>query len=338
MDDGNLFRRIARRTPAPLDGIIEYGAGALDDLVRDHRRACGRPARRLGPRAHPPHAAVAARVMRRTSAAEVRRPGEHPRGEPSLLVGNRSGGLMIPDTFVFSAAFYEHFGADRRFHSSPTTSPPRPADGPGPALRRRPPSRDAARRVRARRPGLVCPGGDYRRSGRLARDKMVFGGRRGLVRLALERDVPTSRRRDRRARDGAFPHPRPAGRGAARARQADAHRGAARRTGPRSASTRSTCRAASRCRRRSRSTCCRRSTCGSATGATRTLDTAYEITARDAGGAQRAGRGAEHCPSSADPGRCGNRRRAISSGTQQRPRPGDRREARRHPSHHRHHR
>ena len=32
MDDGNPFRRLARHTPAPLDGLAEYAAGALSDL------------------------------------------------------------------------------------------------------------------------------------------------------------------------------------------------------------------------------------------------------------------------------------------------------------------
>jgi len=35
---------------------------------------------------------------------------------PVLLVGNHSGGTLIADTFVFTQAFYDHFGADRRFH------------------------------------------------------------------------------------------------------------------------------------------------------------------------------------------------------------------------------
>jgi hypothetical protein len=31
MSDGNPFRRLARH-PAPFDGLVEYGAGALTDL------------------------------------------------------------------------------------------------------------------------------------------------------------------------------------------------------------------------------------------------------------------------------------------------------------------
>ena len=32
MAEANPFRRLARHTPAPLDGLVEYGAGALTDL------------------------------------------------------------------------------------------------------------------------------------------------------------------------------------------------------------------------------------------------------------------------------------------------------------------
>src|SRR5437764_2844156 len=42
---------------------------------------------------------------------------EHiPAEGPVLLVGNHSGGTMIADSFVFSQAFYERFGANRLFH------------------------------------------------------------------------------------------------------------------------------------------------------------------------------------------------------------------------------
>src|SRR4051812_14073427 len=39
-----------------------------------------------------------------------------PTDEPVLLVGNHSGGTLISDTFIFSQAFYDHFGTGRRFH------------------------------------------------------------------------------------------------------------------------------------------------------------------------------------------------------------------------------
>jgi hypothetical protein len=33
MHPANPIRRLARRTPTPIDGVVEYGAGFLDDLM-----------------------------------------------------------------------------------------------------------------------------------------------------------------------------------------------------------------------------------------------------------------------------------------------------------------
>ena len=114
-------------------------------------------------------------------------------GEPSLLVGNHSGGLMIADTFVFSAAFYDHFGPDQRFHQLAHDVA---AKSPLLGLIRRygvvPASHDNARAAfDLGAPVLVYPGGDYetfrpelaRRPDRVRRPP-------GLRQLALERDVP----------------------------------------------------------------------------------------------------------------------------------------------------
>ncbi len=115
-------------------------------------------------------------------------------GGPVLLVGNHSGGTLIADTFVFSEAFYRHFGADRTFHqlahdlvfavpgiramlSRYGTVPASPAN------MRRALDRDAAL--------LVYPGGDhetFRPSWESA--EIDFAGRTGFVKLALELGVP----------------------------------------------------------------------------------------------------------------------------------------------------
>jgi hypothetical protein len=47
---------------------------------------------------------------------EVRGLENIPKDGPVLLVGNHSGGTLISDTFVFSAAFYDYFGPQREFH------------------------------------------------------------------------------------------------------------------------------------------------------------------------------------------------------------------------------
>lgn len=113
---------------------------------------------------------------------------------PVLLVGNHSGGTLIADTFVFTQAFYDHFGAERRFHqlahdlvfalpgvramlSRYGTIPASPKN------MRRALARDAAL--------LVYPGGDhetYRAS--WESDEIDFAGRKGFVKLALEVGTP----------------------------------------------------------------------------------------------------------------------------------------------------
>jgi 1-acyl-sn-glycerol-3-phosphate acyltransferase len=126
--------------------------------------------------------------------ADVRGLNNIPAEGPALLVGNHSGGTLISDTFVFSQAFYDHFGPLRRFHqlahdlvfqipgvrgslSRYGTVPASPEN------MRRTLKRDAAL--------LVYPGGDhetYRPSWESA--QIDFAGRTGFVRLAIEYDVP----------------------------------------------------------------------------------------------------------------------------------------------------
>ena len=124
---------------------------------------------------------------------EVRGLGNVPDDGPVLLVGNHSGGNMIPDTLVFTVAFNTYFGVERPFYqlahnlvlslpglgwlrkfgtvaASPDNA--RKALGSGAAL-------------------LVYPGGDYevhRPSWQSSR--VDFGGRKGFLRLALEQEVP----------------------------------------------------------------------------------------------------------------------------------------------------
>ena len=193
MDSANPLRRLARVTPAPLDGLVEYGAGALNDL---RELVEGLP--------DDPIDAWDAEHIRRTlpwlraiNAAyfrpEVRGLENIPVGEPSLLVGNHSGGLLIADTFVLSAAFYDHFGPDRRFHQLAHDVA---AKSPALGLIRRygvvPASHDNARAAfKLNAPVLVYPGGDYETfRPSWHSDQIEFGGRRGFVKLALEENVP----------------------------------------------------------------------------------------------------------------------------------------------------
>ena len=120
---------------------------------------------------------------------------EHiPAEGPVLLVGNHSGGTMIADSFVFSQAFYERFGANRLFHQLAhdlvfkmpglRTLVQRWGTVPAsPENMRRALDRGAAL--------LVYPGGDletFRPSWQTS--DIRFDGRMGFVKLALEHDVP----------------------------------------------------------------------------------------------------------------------------------------------------
>src|SRR5437588_4673158 len=124
---------------------------------------------------------------------EVRGMENIPTGGPSLLVGNHSGGTMIADTFVFAYCFYERFGPYRRFHQLAHDVAARsPALG---ILRRYgvlAASHENARKAFQRRaPVLVYPGGDYETfRPSWHSDRIEFGGRKGFIRLALERGVP----------------------------------------------------------------------------------------------------------------------------------------------------
>ena len=125
---------------------------------------------------------------------EVRGLENIPDDGPVLLVGNHSGGTLISDTFVFAAAFYEHFGPAREFHQlahdmvfrvpgiralvSRWGTVPASPENMATAL-----DRGAAL--------LVYPGGDhetYRPSWESS--TIDFDGRMGFARLALEHAIP----------------------------------------------------------------------------------------------------------------------------------------------------
>jgi 1-acyl-sn-glycerol-3-phosphate acyltransferase len=124
---------------------------------------------------------------------EVRGLGNIPDSGPVLLVGNHSGGNLLPDTGVFTLAFSTYFGAERPFyqlaHNLVLTLPGLAwlrkfgtvAASPANA-------RDA---LRSGAVLLVYPGGDYEvHRPSWERNRIDFGGRKGFLRLALEQDVP----------------------------------------------------------------------------------------------------------------------------------------------------
>src|SRR5947209_13237 len=124
---------------------------------------------------------------------EVRGLGNIPDSGPVLLVGNHSGGNMTPDTILFTLAFTTFFGVERRFYQlahNLVLAMPWLA-----SLRKfgtvaASPS-NASEALDSGAALLVYPGGDYdvHRPTWLA-NKVDFGGRKGFIRMAVEKGVP----------------------------------------------------------------------------------------------------------------------------------------------------
>jgi 1-acyl-sn-glycerol-3-phosphate acyltransferase len=110
-----------------------------------------------------------------------------------LLVGNHTGGNMSPEVTIFTLAFNTYFGVERLFyqlaHNLVLTMP-----GLG-FLRKygtmAASPQNAQKALDAGAALLVFPGGDYEvHRPSWEGGKVDFGGRKGFIRLALDRDVP----------------------------------------------------------------------------------------------------------------------------------------------------
>ena len=125
--------------------------------------------------------------------ADVRGLENIPAEGPVLLVGNHSGGNMTPDTLVLTLAFNTYFGVERRFfqlaHNLVVSMPWLASLRKYGTVAASP--ENAKKALDSGAALLVYPGGDYevhRPSWESAR--VNFGGRKGYLRLALEKDVP----------------------------------------------------------------------------------------------------------------------------------------------------
>jgi 1-acyl-sn-glycerol-3-phosphate acyltransferase len=190
----DAVKAVARGSAIAVDGIAKTGAGALRDLG-SIRHGLNRgddldewDAEYIR-RTLPLNRALLGAYFR----AEVRGMDNIPASGPVLLVGNHSGGLLIVDTFVFTMAFYTHFGPERRFHQLAHDLAARlPVTG---ALRRYgtvAASHENARAAfRRDAPVLVYPGGDYETfRPTWESDQVQLAGRQGFVRLAAAEGVP----------------------------------------------------------------------------------------------------------------------------------------------------
>jgi 1-acyl-sn-glycerol-3-phosphate acyltransferase len=175
-----------------VDATIAWSGMAADDLLHMDRTLDGNDVDAWDPDYVRRVLPVWRSVMRAYFRGEVRGLDNIPEHGPSLLVGNHSGGTIIADTFVFAGEFYAHFGPDRRFHQLAHDIAARL---PGTGLSRWgtvAASHDNARAAFDRGASvLVYPGGDYETfRPTWHSDRIEFGGRKGFVKLALERRVP----------------------------------------------------------------------------------------------------------------------------------------------------
>src|SRR5437763_6061170 len=188
----SLLRSAVGAALSAVDGAVAWSEMAVSDLVHLRRALEGNDVDAWDPdyirRVLPLWRAFLGTYFR----GEVRGLENVPESGPALLVGNHSGGTMIVDTFLFATEFYAHFGPERRFHQLAHDIAARlPATG----LSRW--GTVAASHENARRafdkdaPVLVYPGGDYETfRPTWHSDRIEFAGRKGFIRLALERGVP----------------------------------------------------------------------------------------------------------------------------------------------------
>jgi 1-acyl-sn-glycerol-3-phosphate acyltransferase len=188
----NPVRELARHAPSLVGGVAAMAENLVTDVASLRSGFAGDDLDEWDPDYIRRTLPVMGAFFQRYFRGEVRGLENIPPAGPVLLVGNHSGGTMIADTFVFTTAFYEHFGTNRRFHQLAHDVAARM-----PGLGIRPYGTVAASHKNAQRAFergaavLVYPGGDYETfRPSWHSDQVEFGGRQGFIKLALEANVP----------------------------------------------------------------------------------------------------------------------------------------------------
>src|SRR5437763_2342892 len=188
----SLLRSAVGAARTAVDGAVAWGEMAVGDLMHVRRTLDGNDVDAWDPeyirRVLPIWRAVLCNYFR----AEVHGLDNIPDSGPSLLVGHHSGGIYIADTFILATEFYTRFGPERRFHQLAHDLAARlPATGISRWGTVAASHENARRAFDKGAPVLVYPGGDYETfRPSWHSDRVEFAGRKGFVKLALERGVP----------------------------------------------------------------------------------------------------------------------------------------------------
>jgi 1-acyl-sn-glycerol-3-phosphate acyltransferase len=185
-------RDIAGRVPGLIEGVAAMGKNSASEVLGLRHGFAEGSIDEWDPRYIRRAINVLGPLLRLYFRGEVRGLEKIPPEGPVLIVGNHSGGLMIADTFIFTMAFYHHFGAERRFHQlAHDLAVKWPGVGIRPFGTVKASSENAMKAFEKGAAVLVYPGGDYetfRPSWHT--DRIEFGGRQGFIKLALEAGVP----------------------------------------------------------------------------------------------------------------------------------------------------
>ncbi len=186
------FRRLVGHAPSVIDGVAAIGRNWVSEIAALRHGLPEGSVDEWNPQYVKRAMSVMGPLLRYYFRGEVRGLEKIPAEGPVLIVGNHSGGTMIADTFVFTMAFYDHFGVERRFHQLahdiavkfPGTGL-RPFGGVNASRENAMEAFDKGAAV------LVYPGGDYETfRPSWHSDQIEFGGRQGFIKLALEAGVP----------------------------------------------------------------------------------------------------------------------------------------------------